>query len=111
DPYDLDAVEQALRTATEASGPAVIISRRECALLPEARARYAPLQVDEDVCIACGACRRLGCPAMGLSDSIYERTGRPKSRIDPLLCTGCKICAQICPRDGIVPRANEAETL
>jgi indolepyruvate ferredoxin oxidoreductase alpha subunit len=88
----------------------VIISRRECALLPEMRARYSALRVDEDLCVACGACRRLGCPAMGQSDTVYERTGRLKARIDPLLCTGCEICAQICPRGGIAFRVNEAET-
>jgi indolepyruvate ferredoxin oxidoreductase alpha subunit len=110
DPYDLEQVEQALRTCTESECPSVIISRRECALLPEMRARYSALRVDEDLCVACGACRRLGCPAMGQSDTVYERTGRLKARIDPLLCTGCEICAQICPRGGIAFRVNEAET-
>jgi len=32
------------------------------------------------------------------------KTNRPLALIDPLLCTGCEICAQICPRDAILFR-------
>lgn len=39
--------------------------------------------------------------------------GRPLAKIDPLLCTGCEICAQICLRDAILFReqviARQAE--
>ena len=110
DPYDLSQVEETLRTCTTLDEPSVVISRRECALLPSARKRYVPLRVDSEKCIACGTCRRLGCPAISKSDDIYAKTGRPKSTIDPLLCTGCEICAQVCPAGAISFRAEvEAE--
>jgi len=28
------------------------------------------------------------------------------AEIDPLLCTGCEICAQVCPRDAILFRSQ-----
>src|SRR5690606_24925932 len=101
DPYNLHQVEETLRERIAAAAspdarPSVVISRRECALLPEVRRGYRPLRIDEDKCLACGACRRVGCPAVVKSDAIYAKTGRNKSAIDPLLCTGCEICAQVC---------------
>ena len=111
DPYDLAATEAALRAAVTTEGPAVVISRRPCALLPEVRRGYRPLRVVADQCIGCGACWRLGCPAISKSAEVVARTGRPKAQIDPLLCTGCGICAQNCPQDAIVPlEADGIET-
>ena len=45
---------------------------------------------------ACGACFRVGCPSISQSDEKNEK-GRYKAEIDPLTCTGCAICAQVCP--------------
>jgi indolepyruvate ferredoxin oxidoreductase alpha subunit len=87
----------------------VVISRRACALLPEQRRAYHALAVDADKCLACGACRRLGCPALVKSDLVHARTGRPKTAIDPLLCTGCGICAQVCSAAAIVRPVLESE--
>ena len=110
DPCDLSQVEETLRTCLASDGPSVIISRRECALLPSARRRYVPLRVDPERCVGCGLCRSLGCPALHKSDATAARTGRPISAIDPLLCTGCEICAQLCARGAILSRAEvEAE--
>lgn len=109
DPYDLAQVETTLKECVAAGEPAVVISRRACALLPEARREAVPLRVDPDACRACGACRRVGCPALYQSDEVYERTGRHKTAIDPLLCTGCEICAQVCSVNAILFRAQIAE--
>ena len=38
------------------------------------------------------------------SDLLDPRTHRPLAEIDPALCTGCEICAQVCPRDAILFR-------
>ena len=103
DSYDLGAVEQVVRAALSADGPAVVIARRECALLPAVRRTWQPLAVDSERCNGCGLCLQLGCPALVRTGSVVEATGRPRVRIDPLLCTGCEVCSQVCAR-GAIPR-------
>ena len=100
DPYDLAQVEEALSTCLAADGPSVIISRRPCALLPEVRKQYRPMAVSES-CVACGQCLDLGCPALCLSKAVSPQSGKSQVTIDPLLCTGCGICAQVCPVEAI----------
>ena len=104
DAYEVKEVERVLRECLEYDGPSVVVTRRECALLPAVRKQYMPLRVDLGKCIACGTCLRTGCPALSLSDEIYEKTGKHKSQIDPLLCTGCEVCAQVCPTGAILFR-------
>ena len=113
DPYNLAQVEETLRACGESGEPAVVISRRECALMPEARRRAFALRVDASKCVGCGLCRRLGCPALYISEIVSEKTGRPITAIDPLLCVGCEICAQVCNSGSILTRAEmeEATTL
>ncbi len=108
DPYDLEAFEAALRDSLEGEGPAVVISRRECALLPSARRQWVALAVDDERCNGCGLCFQVGCPAIVRSDEVDERTQRAKAYIDPLLCTGCGICAQVCARRAIPRREEQA---
>ncbi len=106
DPYDLKEVEEALRACLAQDGPAVIVAHRECALLPEVRRQWTPLRVDAERCNGCGLCFQVGCPALIKSQEPDEKTGRPKAWIDPLLCTGCEICAQVCARKAILFRAQ-----
>ena len=106
DPYDLKEVEASLRDCLEAEGPAVIVSRRECALLPEARKEWMTLAVVEERCNGCGLCFLAGCPAIVKSDRLDAKTQRPIAWIDPLLCTGCEICAQVCARKAILFRTE-----
>jgi indolepyruvate ferredoxin oxidoreductase alpha subunit len=84
--------------------PSVIIARRACALLPEIKKQWVPLKVNEERCNGCGLCFRVGCPAIAKSAKLDEKSARPKARIDPLLCTGCEICAQVCARKAILFR-------
>jgi len=109
DPYDLEEVEAALRDCLEAEGPALVISRRECALLPDARKQWMALKVNEERCNGCGLCFQVGCPAIVKSDRLHEKTQRPMAWIDPLLCTGCEICAQVCARKAILFRDEMVE--
>lgn len=106
DPYNLEEVEKTLRACLEKNEPAVIVARRECVLLPEARRQWMPLKINEERCNGCGLCFQVGCPALIRSQELDGKTGRPKARIDPLLCTGCEICAQICAREAILFRAQ-----
>jgi len=91
DPYDLDATEKALREAIESPEPAVVIARRACVLL--SRARAAPPRHDPDVCVRCGRCISLGCPALS---AVHDGGERPLPEINQALCTGCLLCTQVC---------------
>ncbi len=109
DPYDLKQVETALRACLEAEGPAVIVAQRECALLPEVRSEWMAIEINPERCNGCGLCFRVGCPALVASEEIDPKTNRPLAWIDPLLCTGCEICAQVCARGAIWTREQVAE--
>ncbi len=93
DPFDLKAVEKALREETARDEVSVIIARRPCALLDKI---VRPPYVIEN-CKNCGACMKLSCPA------IEHREDRVE--INASLCIGCGMCAQVCPfkaiREGV----------
>lgn len=108
DSYDLAAVEKALRAALGSVQPAVVIAQRECVLLPSVRPTWQALEVDGERCNGCGLCLQLGCPALVQSATLARSSGRPIVGIDPLLCTGCQVCTQVCARRAISRRA-EAE--
>jgi indolepyruvate ferredoxin oxidoreductase alpha subunit len=107
--YDVAALDETMKEFLQADGPSVLIAREECALLPSARRRWLPLEVLAEKCNGCTMCFRIGCPAILKSDELDERTQRPKALIDPLLCTGCEVCAQVCPRDAILFREQMEE--
>lgn len=94
DPWDLEATKNAIRAGLDHPGPAVIISRRSCMLLPEQKLRERrPYQVIEDECIQCEECMEVGCPALVWEDEY--------PRIREWECTGCSLCAQLCPVESI----------
>jgi len=112
--YDVKRIEKTLKEWMKMDEPAVLITREPCALLPGARKRWMPLRVESELCNGCALCFRIGCPAISPSDEMDVKLNRPKAKIDPLQCTGCEICAQICPRQAILFRrqlaGNEAVT-
>ncbi len=103
DPYDLAATAQALRRAVEASGVSVIITDRPCVEEP-VKVRDHPYRVVAERCIACQVCLNLGCPSILWSTERYE--GRAKVEIDAATCTGCTLCAQVCPAEAMLPVAE-----
>ena len=102
--FDVAEIEATLKAYLKLDEPSVLITLEPCALLPEARKRWAPLAVLADQCNGCTLCFRIGCPAILKSDELDEKTRRPKALIDATLCTGCEVCAQVCPRKAIMFR-------
>ena len=100
DPYNLKETTSVLKEEVERDEPSVVITTRPCMLFPR-KIKDNPFEVKLDLCIACGACFRVGCPAIYASEEKNEK-GRPKAEIDPIQCTGCTLCAQVCPTDAIV---------
>jgi len=99
--FDVAEIEATLKAYLKLDEPSVLITLEPCALLPEARKRWVPLAVLADKCNGCTLCFRIGCPAILKSDELDEKTRRPKALIDTTLCTGCEVCAQVCPREAI----------
>jgi len=93
DPFDMKAVEQQLRIETARQAVSVIITRRPCALLNKKDCQS--FHVLE--CQNCSLCMKLACPAI-------ERREKQVG-INPALCVGCGMCAQVCPFGAI--RAGE----
>jgi indolepyruvate ferredoxin oxidoreductase alpha subunit len=95
DPYDLDAAEKAVREAHDATELFVIITTRPCALIKDVARSRANLfcAVDSNLCVMCGMCMRIGCPAISRLDKGV--------RIERAMCNGCSMCAQLCPKQAI----------
>jgi indolepyruvate ferredoxin oxidoreductase alpha subunit len=108
DAYDVEVIEATLKKSLALDEPSVLICQHECVLLPEVRRQWWPLAVVVDKCNGCTLCFRLGCPAILKSDELDARTRRPKAQIDSRLCTGCEVCAQLCPRNAILFREQMA---
>ncbi|MBQ7345140.1 MAG: indolepyruvate ferredoxin oxidoreductase subunit alpha [Oscillospiraceae bacterium] len=87
DPYDLKQCDEAIKEELAAEEPSVIISRRPCALLKYVKHK-APLTVDQDKCVGCKACMKIGCPAISMVDG--------KAKVDATQCVGCGVCQQLC---------------
>lgn len=92
DPYDLKQCEEAVKEELAAKEPSVIISRRPCMLLKYVKPKPA-LKVNNDKCVGCKMCMKLGCPAISIKNK--------KAVIDPTQCVGCAVCTQLCRTDAI----------
>ncbi|MEZ5175559.1 MAG: indolepyruvate ferredoxin oxidoreductase subunit alpha [Acidimicrobiia bacterium] len=100
DPYDMAATYGAIEGAIAHVGPSVVITNRPCVEAP-IKVRDTPFRVIAEDCTACQACMTAGCPSIVWSDEMFE--GRRKVVIDTVTCTGCTLCAQLCPPLAIVP--------
>lgn len=108
DPYDVGAVQAAMRLAIQFPGPAVVITNRPCVEAP-AKVRDQPYEVVPGACIGCQLCMNIGCPSIIWDDGWHD--GLRSVTIDALSCTGCTVCAQMCPAGAVVPMAGwEART-
>lgn len=110
DPGNAEVMLEEKRYAPSAVAPAprvapkILSAKSRIKSFAEVEATYTPEQAKKEamrclVCGSCGSCNHcidnLGCPAMyKQGDQIF---------INPILCDGCGICAQVCPNGAIVP--------
>ncbi|MEI8062637.1 MAG: 4Fe-4S binding protein [Verrucomicrobiota bacterium] len=94
DAYDLKALEQVLTEALDADEPSVIIAYGPCRLAAKLM-NAGTFAVDSATCKACGACFKLGCPAIERGEAVADGK-RFKAYIDPVQCSGCNLCKQVC---------------
>ena len=92
DPYNLKECEEVIKEELGKDCPSVIISRRPCALLKYVK-HPGPIAVNREKCVGCKSCMRVGCPAVSMKDG--------KAVIDNTLCTGCRVCTQLCKVNAI----------
>jgi len=107
DPFDLKGTTaMLLEMVAEGGGAKVAIMRRECELV-RGRKEKPPykVHVDPDKCIgdACG-CDRL-CTRVFLCPGLIWDKKAGKAKIDEVICTGCGVCADICPQGAIIKEA------
>ncbi len=101
DAYAVRDLTKAFRRALDREGVNVIIARHQCRLLElhDQKARgEAPVlyEVIPEKCTKCGFCiDAFACPAL-------VRLDDESVAIDPALCNGCGVCADICPPKAIV---------
>lgn len=93
DPYNLAETESAIKEELQADEASVVISRRPCALLKYVK-HNPPFKVDNDKCVGCKSCMKLGCPAISIKNK--------KAVIDHTQCVGCGICKEMCRFNAII---------
>ena len=96
-PYKIKKSMEAIKEALNYKGVSVIIAQEMCTLYAKGlkKAMGKPFYVS-DKCKNHRTCvNELACPAFFIKDN--------RVHIDPVLCVGCTICAQICPENAILP--------
>lgn len=87
DPLDLKKAVETVQRAIQVKGVSAVIFKSPCIAVTKPAPFYS---VDTEKCIGCRKCiTELGCPAVVFDDK--------KAAIEPALCYGCSLCAQVCP--------------
>lgn len=90
--FDVVALEKKIKAAANNDLLTVIIARAPCVLL---KGQKYPdyCVVDLEKCRNCGACMRIGCPAISRTEKGIV--------INSSMCNGCGLCASYCKFDSI----------
>jgi indolepyruvate ferredoxin oxidoreductase alpha subunit len=103
DPYDIQSMVSLIKEAARYvespdGGVAVIIARHPCliAYREQSIPQRTHVIVTED-CVDCNFCLdRFECPAL------YHDEQLGRTAVNQMICTGCGVCVQVCPKNAIV---------
>ena len=99
DPFNLKETEEIFKEALQFEGVAVVITKHPCAMITDAENRKKGISIkytiNQEECTRCLICvKNFTCPAFSI-----EKDG--SISINPLLCNGCGVCSQVCPKKAI----------
>lgn len=85
-PFNLDEAVTAVKDCAAVSGVKAIIFKAPCIAVTKPLGKM----IISEKCVQCKKCiREIGCPAIIIKDG--------KVAVDAALCTGCGLCAAVCP--------------
>jgi len=99
DPFNVNLMISTIRELLQKDKVSAIVAKRECQLLAMRKRKAegiktAKFEIDQNACKKVGVClHELACPAISEENGVYK--------IDKNICTGCAVCAQICPNKAI----------
>ena len=91
--FDVEKLTKVIRNSVESDELTVIIAKSPCVLLKGQKFPNV-CKVDPDKCRKCGACMKIGCPAMTKGED-------GKVKIDATMCNGCGLCQNYCKFNAI----------
>ena len=112
DPYQLEAMIEALREAIIYPDVSVVIAAAPCTT-QGVLIRPQQVQVDQQVCQAGRACTdtpcysKVGCPSVLLALDDLQ----PRLSIDTTTCVACGLCVAACPFEAIKPIQNDEQAV
>ncbi len=96
--YNLTELSRVIEEELDTQEASVIVVVGDCSLVAKSRRAVTPYKVDPDKCTTCGACFKIGCPAIVRGEPKGKRF---KATILPTACIGCDVCRQVCKFDAI----------
>ena len=91
--FDTAGLEKLVSESVKSDILTVIITKAPCVLLKNQKFPNV-CRVNSDACKKCGACLKIGCPAM-------TRGEDGKVKIDATMCNGCGLCKNYCKFNAI----------
>jgi len=103
DPFELEETQNTLMDLfQDTKGAKVLILKQPCSLSPERKGKKNfEMSVNEEICIGenCG-CNRLCTRIFRCPGLVWDKE-KKVAHIDEVICTGCGVCASICPAGAI----------
>ena len=91
DPFNFKQLMDTIKDHTDSPEPSLIVSKYPCVLY--IREKKPTPAVNQEDCIECGTCLRIGCAPLSKVEGGVA--------IDSSLCSGCGLCASVCPKEAI----------